>query len=110
MALEGQEIACTITLGHKGTQQTLGGGLLTDTLTERGLSTSLWSNVGDGEEARGASMTTPIGTALLSPLAPSGCITLLITRPHHITLGGGAGEERECWSGVWMVTAVRRED
>ena len=70
MALEGQEVARTITLGDKATQQTLGGGLLIHILAEGGLGTLLGSDVGNGEEGRGAGMTTPIGTALLSPLAP----------------------------------------
>ena len=93
MTLEGKEVARTITLGDKATQQTLGGGLLMDILAEGGLGTLLGGNVGDGEEGRGAGVTTPIGTALLSPLAPCGGITLLVTYPNHLTLGGGAGVE-----------------
>ena len=96
MALQGREVACSITLRCKGTQQTLGGGLLTDCLAERGLGTLLGCNVRNAEEGGGAGMTTPIGTALLSTLAPCGCITLLITGPHHVSLGGGAGEEGQC--------------
>ena len=50
MALEGQEVARSITLGDKATQQTLGGGLLMHILAEGGLGTLLGSDIGNGEE------------------------------------------------------------